>query len=75
MPAPGAIDEQVAQRLWEASERLAGVHFRWDKLGKGPVRLSPPHMTTAGIRGSSGAKTLDAGSREVQKAVEWPGLG
>jgi NAD(P)-dependent dehydrogenase (short-subunit alcohol dehydrogenase family) len=27
-PAPGARDEQVAARLWEASEELTGVHFQ-----------------------------------------------
>jgi NAD(P)-dependent dehydrogenase (short-subunit alcohol dehydrogenase family) len=30
LPAAGALDEQVAQRLWEASERLTGIQFQWN---------------------------------------------
>jgi NAD(P)-dependent dehydrogenase (short-subunit alcohol dehydrogenase family) len=30
LPAPAALDQQVAQRLWHASERLTGIHFQWN---------------------------------------------
>ena len=29
LPASGALDEQIAQRLWEVSERLTGIRFQW----------------------------------------------
>jgi NAD(P)-dependent dehydrogenase (short-subunit alcohol dehydrogenase family) len=29
LPAPGALDEQIAERLWEVSERLTGIRFQW----------------------------------------------
>jgi NAD(P)-dependent dehydrogenase (short-subunit alcohol dehydrogenase family) len=29
LPASGALDEQMAQRLWEVSERLTGIRFQW----------------------------------------------
>ncbi len=42
LPAPGALDEQIAQRLWEASERLTGIRFQWmDPSADIPDR--PPH--------------------------------
>ena len=29
LPASGALDEQIAQRLWGVSERLTGIRFQW----------------------------------------------
>ena len=29
LPASGALDEQIARRLWEVSERLTGIRFQW----------------------------------------------
>jgi NAD(P)-dependent dehydrogenase (short-subunit alcohol dehydrogenase family) len=29
LPASGALDEPMAQRLWEVSERLTGIRFQW----------------------------------------------
>ena len=34
-PAPEALDEQVAQRLWEVSERLTGIRFQWMDPSRG----------------------------------------
>jgi NAD(P)-dependent dehydrogenase (short-subunit alcohol dehydrogenase family) len=35
LPASGALDEQIAQRLWEVSERLTDVRFKWIDPSRG----------------------------------------
>ena len=41
-PARGALDEQVAQRLWEVSERLTCIRFQWMDPSRGtPWDLRP----------------------------------
>ena len=45
LPASGALDEQIARRLWEVSERLTGIRFQWMDPSANPAPQAPGGCT------------------------------
>ena len=67
-PAPQALDEEVARRLWEVSARLVGLEEEKEQSGSKPMPL--PADTTSTAPQTQGQSLQSTGPQAVTVVVQ-----